>query len=291
MSFPATSRGYGAWRFDQLEGLVDEFLADPTGLDDIAELERAALVLRAPFEALGAPPAAAADLALVFARRGDELAAGMLAVLAVFSHQPLAREAANAVARLSGRGTVSPLARHIGTLKVVDTSSHQLPGSELIIAQLERPSELRAQVAMIAFDSYPCGTVISHLEVTPPQPVESARASLRARPRGSTPRQVETLELFEKLAAAAEHMEMHDVALDPEAAVWLPALERTLTGRAIALPRLAVAEPEPVDRTAAKSKSLDDASQDTRDGSRRSSNGQRQAKRRASRAARRRNRR
>jgi hypothetical protein len=291
MSSSAVAGDYGAWRFSRLQELVDELLADPKGLDDVAELEHAALALRAPFDVLDAPPAVAADLSLALERRDDELAAGLLAALAAFSYQPLAREAANALARLSGRGRVSPLARRIATLEVIDASCHRLPGIDLVLAQLQRPSESRAQVAMLAFDSYPCGTVISHLEVTPPQPIEAARAGLRARVRGSTPRPLEIAELLDQLRAAVDHMHAHAVPLDGEAAVWLPALERALTGCPTALPRLAVEEPEPAIGTAPKRGPLDSTPEVIGDQSHRIDNDRRQAKRRASRAARRRNRR
>ncbi len=85
MSSAAATRDHGPWPFIELQDLVDEFLADPEGLEDVAELEHAALVLRAPFDALGAPSAAAADLALALARRDDEIAAGMLTALVAFS--------------------------------------------------------------------------------------------------------------------------------------------------------------------------------------------------------------
>jgi hypothetical protein len=129
MSSSAAIGDYGAWRFTRLQELVDELLADPEGLDDVAELEYVALALRAPFDVLDAPPAVAADLAFALERRGDELAAGLLAALAVFSYQPLAHEAANALARLSGRGTVSPLAGRIATLEVIGPAATDCPES------------------------------------------------------------------------------------------------------------------------------------------------------------------
>jgi len=107
MLSPAAARDQGAWPFIELQDLVDEFLADLEGLEDVAEVEHAALVLRAPFDARGAPAAVAFDLALALERRDDELAAGMLAALAAFSHQPLASEAANALSRLRARGRIS----------------------------------------------------------------------------------------------------------------------------------------------------------------------------------------
>ncbi|HLM86660.1 MAG TPA: hypothetical protein VK272_10785, partial [Solirubrobacteraceae bacterium] len=291
MSSRATSWDYGAWRFAQLQAVVDEFLTDPDGLEDVAELEHAALVLRAPFDALGAPAAVASELALVLERHGDELAAGLLAALATFSHQPLAREAANALARLSARGRISALAGQIGTLQVTDASCHRMPGFDVVLAQLQRPSESRAQVAMLVLEPYPCGSVISHLQVTPPRSVASARESLRAQLRGSTPSRLDSSELLDRLGAAAEHMDAHAVPLDGEATVWLPLLARALAGSASALPRLAVEQIEPADDSAASRDPFDHgpaaAGNETR--SRTSDRGQ--AKRRATRAARRRNRR
>jgi len=289
MSSSAAARDRVAWPFTALQDLVDEFLADPSGLEDVAELEHAALVLRAPFDAVGAPSAVAADLALALERRDDELAAGMLTALVTFSHQPLPSEAASALARLSARGTISPLAGQIGTLAVIDASCHRVPGIDLVLAQLQRPSESRAQVAMVAFDAYPCGTVISHLEVTPPRPIEAARASLQAQVRGSAPRRVQAAELLDRLHAAADHMDAHAVELDGEAAVWLPALARALTGTASALPRLAVAQPGPGDG-AAKREPLGRDREPDSDRTRRGTDDRKQAKRRAARASRRRNR-
>ncbi|MGH2847036.1 MAG: hypothetical protein ACRDL0_13625, partial [Thermoleophilaceae bacterium] len=276
MSSSAAARDLVAWPFTALQDLVDEFLADPSGLEDVAELEHAALVLRAPFDAVGAPSAVAADLALALERRDDELAAGMLTALAAFSHQPLASEAAGALARLSARGRISPLAGQIGTLAVIDASCHRVPGIDLVLAQLQRPSESRAQVAMVAFDTYPCGTVIGHLEVTPPRRIEAARASLQAQVRGSAPRRVQAAELLDRLHAAADHMDAHAVELDGEAAVWLPALARALTGTASALPRLAVAQPRPADG-AAKRQPLGRDSEPDSDRTRRATGGRKQA--------------
>lgn len=290
MSSAAAARDHGPWPFIELRDLVDEFLADPDGLVDVAELEHAALVLRAPFDARGARFEAAADLALALERRDDELAAGMLAALATFSHQPLASDAANAFARLGARGTISALAGRIGKLEVIDASCHRVPGIDLVLAQLQRPSESRAQVAMVALDAYPCGTVISHLEVTPPRQIETARTSLRAAVRGSAPHRMEPSELLDRLHAAADHMDAHDVALDGEAAVWLPALAHALTGTASALPRLAVEQPGPADGAGAMREPLGGDRAAGGDATRRAGGDGRQAKRRATRAARRRNR-
>ena len=273
---------------------MDEFLVDAEGLDDVAELEHVALVLRAPFDLPDTPPEVAADLALALARRGDELAAGILAALSVFSHQPLAREAANALARLSGRGTISPIAERIGTLEVLEASRHEVPGTELVLALLKRPGESRAQVGMAAIDSYPCGTVISHLEVTPPRRLKHARAALREPVHGSVPHSLEPSELLELLAGAADHMNAHAIPLDHEAAAWLPALTRALTGKADALPHLLVEPPEPPepeDRAEAGRAPLHVDPQAASDRPRRKGNARKLAKRRATRAARRRNRR
>jgi hypothetical protein len=291
MSSRAATRDYGAWRFTQLQAVVDEFFADSEALDDVAELEHAALVLRAPFDELGTPSAVAGDLALALERRDDELAAGMLAALAAFSYQPLAREAANALARLSARGRISPLAGRIGTLQVIEACCHRVPGVDLVLAQLQRPSEPRAQVTMLTFDSYPCGSVISHLEVTPPRSVAAARANLGAQVRGLTPRRLDPSELLDRLREAAEHMDAHAVPLDGEAAVWLPALVRALTGTVSALPRLAVQKPEPTGGSAANRSPLDGGPGAAGEGTRRRVSGSGQTKRRAARAARRRNRR
>lgn len=289
----AEMRAEAAWRSEQLQGLVDEFLADPDGLDDVAELEHAALVLRALFDFADAPPELAADFALVLDRRGDELAAGLLTALAAFSYQPLADEAANALAHLSGRSTISPIAERIGTSVVIAASRHEVPGIDLVLALLKRPGESRAQVGMVAIDSYPCGTVISQLEVTPPRRLAEARAALRQPVRGSAPCSLEPSELLDRLAAAADHMDAHAVPLDREAAVWLPALTRALTGKGDALPQLLIEPPQAAeldDRPRAGHASLVDL-EAARDGPPRKGSARKQAKRRAARAARRRNRR
>jgi len=85
-------------------------------------------------------------------------------------------------------------------------------------------------------------------------------------------------------------MDAHDVALDGEAAVWLPALARALTGNASALPRLAVEQPGPGNGSAAKREAIDGDRGTGGGGARRGGADRRQAKRRATRAARRRNR-
>jgi hypothetical protein len=72
---------------------------------------------------------------------------------------------------------------------------------------------------------------------------------------------------------------------DSEAAVWLPALARALTGSASALPRLVVEEPEPAEDSAAR-QSLDGGPSAAGEGSRRRAGDRGQAKRRAARAAR-----
>jgi hypothetical protein len=83
-------------------------------------------------------------------------------------------------------------------------------------------------------------------------------------------------------------MAAHDVALDGEAAVWLPALAHALTGTASALPRLAVEQP--ADGAGAKREPLDGDRGAGAGAPRRAGGDRRQAKRRATRAARRRNR-
>jgi hypothetical protein len=101
---------------------------------------------------------------------------------------------------------------------------------------------------------------------------------------------MEPSELLDRLHAAADHMDAHDVALDDEAAVWLPALARALTGTASALPRLAVEQPGPVDGAGATREPLGGDRAAGGDATRRAGGDRRQAKRRAARAARRRNR-
>jgi len=83
-------------------------------------------------------------------------------------------------------------------------------------------------------------------------------------------------------------MDAHDVALDGEAAVWLPALAHALTATASALPRLAVEQP--TDGDGAKREPLDGDRGAGGDATRRAGGNRRQAKRRGARAARRRNR-
>ncbi len=142
---------------------------------------------------------------------------------------------------------------------------------------------------MAAIDSHPCGTVISHLEVTPPRRLKQARAALRQPVQGSIPHSLEPSELLDLLAGAADHMDAHAIPLEREAAVWLPALTRALTGEAGALPQLMVEPPQPGGREDRRASLDTDSEASGGPGSR--GRGERQAKRRAARAARRRNRR
>ena len=132
--------------------------------------------------------------------------------------------------------------------------------------------------------------MITRLEVTPPRQIEAARASLQAPLRGSAPRRLEASELLDRLHTAADHMDAHDVALDSEAAVWLPALARALTGTASALPRLAVEQPGPAGGSPEQREPLDGDRGAGGDRISRRGGDRRQAKRCAARAARRRNR-
>ena len=198
----------------------------------------------------------------------------------------------------SGQGWVEDFSagqvKVIGTLEVLEASRHEVPGTELVLALLKRPGESRAQVGMAAIDSYPCGTVISHLEVTPPRRLKHARAALREPVHGSVPHSLKPSELLELLAGAADHMNAHAIPLDHEAAAWLPALTRALTGKADALPHLLVEPPEPPepeDRAEAGRAPPHLDPEAASDRPHRKGNARKLAKRRAARAARRRNRR
>ncbi len=293
MALHAAGDDYDRWRSTQMQDLVDEFLADLAAVSDleesdaVAELEHAALVLRVPFDALGAPPSAATDLVMAIENRGDDLAAGVLAALAAFSHEPLAGDSANALARLSGHGTIHSLAKRIGTLEVVQATRREVPRVELALVLLQRPDEPRAQLAMVSVDSYPCGKVISHLEVKPLDSAATVRECLSVRMNGTAPRPLASAELLEGLRGAADHMDRHAVPLESGTAVWLPVLTRALTGSPSGLPRLAV---EPLDR-----EDREDATREhsvmARDGDDRDDKRRRRAKRRAARAARSRNKR
>jgi hypothetical protein len=261
--------------------LVDSVLGDVDRIDDVAELEHLALCLRWPFDLPGVDAEWTAALIEPLERRGDELAAGLLVALAAFSHQPLGRQAANAVARLSGRGVVSPLADRVGMQRVVAASRHEIPDGEVVLVMMRRPRERAAQVGIVVIQSLPCGDVIEQVSVKPPVRRSRARKTLRARFRGSAPRRLAPRALLERLDAAAEHMIDHVIDLDELSATWLPAVSRALTGRADALPQLWVERP-----------AHDDSRRSSPAGARAARRAERtRAKNRQARAARKRNRR
>jgi hypothetical protein len=221
--------------------LVDSALGDVERIDDVAELEHLALCLHWPFDLPGADADLAAGLVESIERRSDELGAGLLTALAMFSHQPLAQHASNAVARLSGRGVVSPLANRIGTLRVVNASCHQVPDGEVILFTLRRPRERCAQLGIVALASLECGDVIEKVDVLPPVRPSRVRKVLRAHYLGIEPQRLAPGAVLERLRLAAQHMTDHAIDLDETSATWLPAIARALTGRADSLPQLWIA--------------------------------------------------
>lgn len=223
------------------EELVDSALGGVDRIDDVAELERLALCLRWPFDLPGADAYLAAALVEPLERRGDELGAGLLTALAVFSHQPLAQHASNALARLSGRGVVSPLADRVGKLRVVAASCHEVPDGEVIVVAMRRPRERRPQLGIVVLESLASGDVIEKVDVLPPARRSRVRKVLRARFRGTAPCRLAAGALLERLRPAAQHMVDHEIPLDETGVTWLPAIARALTGRADALPQLWVA--------------------------------------------------
>jgi hypothetical protein len=263
------------------QDLLDTALGDVERIDDVAELERLALCLRWPFDLPGVGAQWTAALIEPLERRGDELAAGLLLALAAFSHQPLGPQAANALARLSGRGVISPLANRIGTLRVVAASAHQIPDGEIIVVMLRRLRERSAQLALVVIQSVPCGDVIEKVEVMPPTRRSRVRRVLRKRFRDSAPRPLAAQALLQRLEMAAEHMTEHAIGLDEQGATWLPALTRALTGRPDALPALWVQRPLSADRERSSDASTRASSRPKRS----------RAKKRQARAARKRNRR
>jgi len=253
--------------------LVDSALGGVDAVDDVAELEHLALCLRWPFDLPGADAELAAALVEPLERRGDELGAGLLAALAVFSHQPLGQHAANAVARLSGGGVISPFADRVGGLRVVAASCHEVPDGEVIVVSMRRARERRAQLGIVVLESLECGDVIEKIDVLPPARRSRVRRVLRARFRGVAPRRLAPGLLLERLRLAGQHMVDHEISLDETGVMWLPAVARGLAGRADALPRLWVARSADAGRSRARG------------------GGPARAKRRRARAARKRNRR
>ncbi|MDQ6779361.1 MAG: hypothetical protein M3071_24745 [Actinomycetota bacterium] len=280
MSSRATRREQPASAVLLAREFVDAAVDDIESINDVADLEHLALCLRWPFDLPGVDANWTAPLVEPIEERGDELAAGLLAALVAFSHQPLGHQAAEALARLSGRGIVSPLARRIGTLRVVAACRHEIPGGEAILAMMRRPRQRDAQVALMVVQSIPGGEAIEELKVMTPVRRSRARKALRARFRDSVPHRLTAAALLERLDAAAEHMKDHAIDLNERSIIWLPLVVRALTGRPDALPHLWVERPAPAGRAEAPGASAEKA--------RRAAG---RAKSRRARAARKRNRR
>jgi hypothetical protein len=235
-----------AAEIDELHASLGELLPmlDAVVPDDVAELELLALNLQVPFNAGELPVEAVRALPAALAERGDELAAALLAAMAALSAEPLSGLARAAEERLAGNGVTARQAGGVGTLAVGESFRLALgDDAEILGMVLQRPGEARSQAGFVFLEHEPCGGVVAGASLGGPEDPGAVRALVSA-PGGDPAEPLAVSETCECLDAALAHMAAHDVALDADAAMMMPALERALTGRVGGFARPAVAAPD-----------------------------------------------
>jgi hypothetical protein len=211
-----------------VSGLDDE--APP---EDAAGVELRALEMQAPFT-WHVPPEFVAELPAALARRGDQIAADLLVAMERLAPSLLAGAAASASRQLQAAGVRSAWADEIGGAVVAEASVLAAPdvAAEIWHAVLRRPGRDEEQSFVVLVRHESCGAVIVGAMLALPNDRGAARDLSRDRALEDRPTQpLRVPELTERLRAALDHMERHDVELDAEAGRVLPLLERALTGR------------------------------------------------------------
>jgi hypothetical protein len=229
--------------------LIARFVAD--GLEAelpaecAADLERLALSMQQTLCWPDAPPELAHTLVRELARRGDELAAGMLTGIERLASEPLAGLAAAEARRLADRGVASPYADAIGRVDMVD--AHRLEvgdgAAEIWFVLLGRQETDDVQPMTVFVEHESWGSLIAGASLGEPMAHDIAGTVLES--TDGEPSPVEAEALTRSLQAALDAMVRNDVALDPDAGRVLPLLERALTGHAGRLPRPPAEEPDP----------------------------------------------
>jgi hypothetical protein len=221
-----------------------------------ADVEMLALDLQAPFARPDAPPELARELPATLARLAKPVAADLLVAIERLAPEPLAGFAAEQRARLERDGTVGLHGRHVGGATLAEAFAYSAADGAVEIwhAVLRRPESGLSQAIVVIVEHEPCGAVI--VGVVAAEPGDSSVPDvLRRRAEVGPAERLGAEELLRRLRVTLEHMERHDLALDSEAAIALPLLERALTGSVGRLPR---PEVEHVDEEAALQEHADD---------------------------------
>jgi hypothetical protein len=228
--------------------LVARLVAD--GLDTEVRPERAAdvellaLSVQTPFCWPHSPPELAHALVRELARRGDELAAGVLTGMTRLASEPLAGLAAAEALRLAERGVTSPYADAVGRVHVVEAVRLDVGdgAAEIWLVVLGRPGTEEMQPLTVFVEHEPWGALIAGAMLG--APTERARAVSLLDEADATPSPVTADVLARDLRAALEAMARHDAGLDVDAGRVLPLLERALTGHAGRFARPPAEEPD-----------------------------------------------
>jgi hypothetical protein len=215
---------------NQLAPVVREMLADVESFADPAELEMLAATLLLPLEVAEMSPAVTAAFLGEIERHSDQLAAGILAALAVVASGDTAVTALAAVERLAAAGIRSPATGKVGTATVLEAARVADTDAELLVALLGRPKSRRLQVAVLGIELGDTGGALVQCMLSPPMPAADARELLTETAGGERPTPIATDALAARAAAAAQRSVDLDIPIPHDAAVALPIIARALTG-------------------------------------------------------------
>ena len=224
-----------------------------------ADVELLALLVQTPFCWPESPPELAHALVTELARRGDELAAGVLAGMERLAGEPLAGLAAAEARRLAQRGVVSPHADTVGDVHVADARRLEVADdvAEIWFVLLGRPRSDHVQPLTVFVEHGSCGTLVAGATLGEPMPRDEANAVIDRVP--ATASALAPDALARSLRGALDAMVSEEIGLDIEAGRILPLLERALTGHAGRFPRPRAEEPDPEEAGHAAADTLVDA--------------------------------
>jgi hypothetical protein len=222
---------------DQLEELVEQFLAEAPDRPEPADLESDAASLIAlldlpPFaEVAGVVPAAAE-------RRADIRAAALLEALAVLAREPLAGQAAAALERLRAKGVESPLAGRVGRVKLSEARIIEDESADRLLVVFERPREREVQLALLVVERKETDGALVEGLLTPPTSRREVRSVLRQALHGAEDRRLARDELVERLESATARAAELELVLPHDIAICLPLIACALGRGGGGFPRL-----------------------------------------------------
>jgi hypothetical protein len=222
---------------DQLEELVEQFLAQAPDRPEPADLECEAASLIA---LLDLPPFAevAGVVPAVAERRADIRAAALLEALAALAREPLAGQAGAALERLRARGVESPLAGRVGRVKLREARIIEDESADRLLVVFERPRERESQLAILVVERKETDGALVEGLLTPPASRREVRSVLRKALRGVEDRRLARDELAERLESATARAAELELVLPHEIGICLPLLACALGRGGDAFPRL-----------------------------------------------------